>query len=91
MSISCLYEDYKNGDLKWYEISVEEFIDLTINHLYIDNEEETWCRAEVVDVEIDSEDMENPDFFVTYVNYSSNQEDKNEWFLAPFFEDCLKG
>ena len=89
--ISILYEDYKNGDLKLCEVSVEDFIDSTINHLYVDNGEETWWRSEVVDVDIDSEDMVNPDFFVTYVNYSSNQEDENEWFLVPLFEDYLKG
>ena len=73
------------------KVSVEQFIDSTINPLYVDNGEETWWRGEVVDVDIDSEDMENPDFFVTYVNYSSNQEDENEWFLVPLFEDYLKG
>ena len=72
------------------KVSVEQFIDSTINPLYVDNGEETWWRGEVVDVDIDSEDMENPDFFVTYVNYSSNQEDENEWFLVPLFEYYLK-
>ena len=48
-------------------------------------------RGEVVNVDIDSEDMENPDFFVTCVNYCSNQEDENERFLIPLFEDYLKG
>ena len=84
-------EDYKNGDVKLCEVLVEDFIDSTINHLYIDNGEETWCGGEVFDVDIDSEDMENPDFFVTYVNYSSSQEDENEWFSVPLFEDYLKG
>ena len=60
-------EDYKNGDVKLCEVLVEDFIDSTINHLYKDNGEETWCGGEVFDVDIDSEDMENPDFFVTYV------------------------
>ena len=89
--ISNLYEDYKNGDVKLCEVLVEDFIDSTINHLYIDNGEETWWGGEVFDVDIDSEDMENPDFFVTYVNYSSSQEDENEWFSVPLFEDYLKG
>ena len=35
--------------------------------------------------------MENADFLVTYVNYSSNQEDEKELSLVPLFEDYLKG
>ena len=35
--------------------------------------------------------MENSDFFVIYFNYSSNEEDQNESFLAPLLEDYLKG
>ena len=90
--ISNLQEDYKNGRVKLCEVSVENFIDSTINYIYVDNGEETWQRGEAVDVNIDSEDMENSDFFVIFViHYSSNEEDQNGWFLAPLFEDYLKG
>lgn len=76
---------------KLCEVSFEDFIDSTISCLYVDNGEETWWRGEVVDLDIDSEDMKNPDFFVTYVNYSSNQENENKWIFVPFFENDLKG
>ena len=89
--ISNLYEDYINGDVKLCGVSVEDFIDSTINHLYVDNGEQTWWRGEAVDVDIDSEDMEIPDFCDTFANYCSNQKDENEWFLGPLFEDYLKG
>ena len=68
------------------------FIDSTNNYIYVDNGEETWYRGKAVDVNIDSEDMENSDFFVIFViHYSSNEEDQNGWFLVPLFEDYLKG
>ena len=89
--ISNLYEDYINGDVKLCGVSVEDFIDSTINHLYVDNGEQTWWRGEAVDVDIDSEDMEIPDFCDTFANYCSNQKDENEWFLGPLFEDYLNG
>ena len=89
--ISNLQGDYKNGDVKLCEDSVENFIDSTINYIYVDNGKETWQRGEGVEVNIDSEDMENSDFFVIYFNYSSNEEDRNGWFLVPVLQDYLKG
>ena len=52
--------------------------------------ENTWWRGEVVDVDFDSENPKNPDFFVTYNDYES-EDKENEWFLMPLFEDYLKG
>ena len=54
-------------------VTVNDFIYATIDHLFNDTEsgEKTWQREEVVDVDIDSEDQENPDFCVTYNEYES--------------------
>ena len=73
-------------------VTVNDFIYATIDHLFNDTEsgEKTWQREEVVDVDIDSEDQENPDFSVTYNEYESGDK-KNKQFLIPLFEDYLKG
>ena len=68
-SFSCfLFEDYKNEEVKLVEVVPEDFIEATISNLYEDKDtgEETWWRAEVADVDIDSEDMLNPEFYVMY-------------------------
>ena len=44
----------------------------------------------MVDVDVDSKDQKNPDFFVTYDEYEIDDKE-NEWFLMPLFEDYLKG
>lgn len=72
-------------------VTVNDFIDATIDHLFSDSQtgENTWWRGEVVDVDVDSEDQENPDFFVTYDECESDDKE-NEWLLMPLFEDYLK-
>ena len=84
-----LFNDYKNGEAELCDVTENEFIDATIDHLFTDevSGEATWSRAEVVDVDVDSEDKGNPDFFVSYDNYTDS---KNEWFLLPLMEDYLK-
>ena len=63
---SNLYSDYKNGEANLLSVSTEDFIDASILHLYTEEESnnDTWWPAEVVDVDIESSDMNNPDFYV---------------------------
>ena len=90
--ISNLFEDYRNGDVKLCDVTVNTFIDATIDHLFTDKEssEDTWWRAEVVDVDIESQNKENPDFFISYQDYG-DQCQETEWFLIPLMEDYLNG
>ena len=63
-----LYQDFKAGQLKLVELVPTDLIDASIRHLYTDNEsgEDTWWNAEVVDIDPESEDKINPDFFIMY-------------------------
>ena len=47
-----------------------------------------WWRADVVDIDEESEDGNNPDFFVSYEDCDDDQSD---WYLVPLKEDYLKG
>ena len=52
------------------DVTINDFIDATIDHLFNDSEsgENTWWRGEVVDVDVDSEDQKNPDFLSLTMN-----------------------
>ena len=79
-----LFDDFKNGDVHLLPICSEDFIDASILHLYTDDEnnEDTWWPAEVVDVDIDSSDMSNPDFFVLYGDVEESTDP--EYYLLSF-------
>ena len=92
--IANLYEDFKNEDLKIVEVVPEDFIGASISHLFIDaiTGEETWWEAEVADMDIESSDRENPDFFVRYFSSEDEEEvDDDDFYLLPLFEDYLNG
>ena len=65
---SNIYEDYTNGEVKVCELFSDDLIGATIDHLYTDrfSDVDTWWRADVVDIDEESEDGNNPDFFVSY-------------------------
>lgn len=95
-----LYEDFKNDEVRLIEVIPEDFIEVSIKHLYSDQVtgEETWWSAEVRDVDDESEDLNNPEFFVVYENVlqddEGNEEDlgnEPEYYLIPLLHDYLNG
>ena len=79
---SNIYEDYTNGEVKVSELSSDDLIRATIDHLH------TCWREDVVDIDEESENGDNPDFFVSYEDCNGEQSD---WYLVPLKEDYLKG
>ena len=67
-----LFADCKNNKLKNLFVSYKDFISASIKHMYEDSKskENIWWDAEVVDVDMDSADMDNPDFFIIYKDRS---------------------
>ena len=63
---SNIYEDYTNGEVKLCESSSDDLIGATIDHLDTFSDVDTWWRADVVDIDEESESANNPDFFVSY-------------------------
>ena len=61
------FEDYQNKEVKLCKINSDIFIGSMIDHLFTDKDSgaDNWWRAEVVDIDEDSSDKDNPDFFVT--------------------------
>ena len=59
-----LLEDWDNGDLKFLEVKVGDFVEKKILHLYVDDKtgKESWYEAYVADVDEESKDLTNPDF-----------------------------
>ena len=56
----------------------------SILHLYTDEQGiDSWWSAQVVDIDIESKDPANPDFFVLY----DEDESEPEYFLAPLIQD----
>ena len=88
--VSNLHQDFKNGKIQLYDATVNYFIDATTD-LFNDSKsrQNTWCKGEVVDIDLDSEDQEDPNIFVTYDEYESDDKE-NGWFLLSFFEGYLK-
>ena len=69
-----LFADYKNNKLKILSVSYKDFIGASIKHMYEDSnsKENIWWDAEVVDVDMDSADMDNPNFFIIYKDSSDD-------------------
>ena len=65
-----MYQNYKNGEVELCNVTVNDFIDATIDHLFSDSKigENTWWRGEVVDVDVDCEDQKNSDFLSLTMN-----------------------
>ena len=45
----------------------------------------------MVDIDYDSSDKDNPDFFVTYTYDENSSTEQSNWYLIPLFEDYLNG
>ena len=68
---------------------------MSISHLFRDesSSEETWWKGEVVDVDVESEDKFNPNFFVLYSEEAMDptEVDSEDYFLVPLMSDYLNG
>ena len=60
--------------MKILSVSYEDFIGASIKHMYKESKskENIWWDAEVVDVDMDSTDMNNPDIFIIYKDSSDD-------------------
>ena len=61
-----LFANYDNNILKVLSVSCNDYIGASIKHLHKDrkSKENIWWDAEMVDVDMDSDDMDNPDFLL---------------------------
>ena len=57
-----------NKKLNVISVNYKDFIGATIKHMYTDEttKEDLWLDAEVVDVDLESENMNNPKFYILY-------------------------
>ena len=93
-----LFNDFSNNKLHAASVSPGDFICSTIKHKYNDavTREDTWWDAEVIDVDIASEDKENPNFFILYKESAVDFLDlaninDDDYFLEPLISDYLNG
>ena len=89
-----LYEDFLSGDLTLVGIAPSDFIDSKIEVLYSDEGEiDKWWEAEVADIDVDSDDKDNPDFYVYYELDEGSEDEivEKEYFLEPLIELYLNG
>ena len=92
-----LSNDFSNNKLRAASASPDDFICSTIKHKYdAVTKEDTWWDAEVIDVDIESEDKENPKFFILYKGFAHNILDlanvnDDGYFLEPLNNDYLNG
>ena len=87
-----LMEDLDNEDIQLVPITEDDLIGATIMHMYTDTStgDDCWYRAVVEDVDEDSDDIDNPDFFVRYFDIDEG-EVEGEYYLCQLFEDYLNG
>ena len=88
-----LMEDFEIGDLELLVLSKEDLVGKEILHLYSDGDnDECWYKAAVDDVDEESRDIENPDFFVKYSDaVEGNFNDDDDYYLCPLLEDYQNG
>ena len=72
--LSNNYEDYSNEKVKVYEFSSNDQVAAAIDHTYTDrfSDVDTWWR-DVVDIDKESEDGNNSNFFVNYEDCNDDQ------------------
>ena len=92
-----LSNDFSNNKLRAASASPDDFICSTIKHKYdAVTKEDTWWDAEVIDVDIESEDTENLYFFILYKESADDILDlaninDDDYFLEPLINDYLNG
>ena len=93
-----IYSDFLQDKLKISSVSFKDSISATIKHQYTDDKtnEDIWWDAEVVDVDLESPDMNNPNFYILYKDSSEeiidfSQINDSDYFLEPLINDYLNG
>ena len=93
-----IYSYFLQDKLKISSVSFKDFISATITHQYTDDKtnEDIWWDAEVVDVDLESPDMNNPSFYILYKDSSEeiidfSQINDSDYFLEPLINDYLNG
>ena len=89
-----LYKDFKAYRVKLVELVPSDLIGASIGHLFYDNdtEENVWWDAEVVDIDVTSEDKNNPNYFIWYEDCGTMDEENlegQEYYLEPLLNDYL--
>ena len=89
-----IYKDFRLGYVRLVELKPNDLIGTSIWHMYTDREsnENIWWNAEVVDVDPDTSDTNEPDFFVIYDESGvteEGQQEKQEYYLIPLLGDYL--
>ena len=89
-----LYKDFKAGYVRLVELKPKDLVGASIRHIYTDGESnENICwNAGVVDVDPDTSDANEPDFFVIYDESGEaevGQQEKQEYYLTPLLGDYL--
>ena len=89
-----LYKDFKAYRVKLVELVPSDLIGASIGHLFYDNdtEENVWWDAEVVDIDVTSEDKNNPNYFIWYEDCGTMDEEnleEQEYYLEPLLNDYL--
>ena len=92
ISFSYLYSDFKQEKLELLEVTIHDFIDAKISHLYEDDEsgKEKWWVAGVADVDITSKNQQSPDFFI-YFDEEGEEVDEITYYEEPLLENYLNG
>ena len=90
-AVANLFDDFQNNTLKLHEVNPGDFVNAKIETLYLDNDSgfETWWEGEVADIDTNSDDPTNPDFFVYYEDELTDS--KPEYFLESLLELYLNG
>ena len=89
-----IYKGFKLGYVRLVELKSKDLIGTSIRHMYTDGEsnENIWWNAEVVDVDPDTSDANEPDFFIIYDESGEaeeGQQEKQEYYVTPLLGDYL--
>ena len=79
-------------------VTFHNFIGANIKHLYTDDtsNEDIWWDAKVVDVDLESPDMNDPKFYIAYKDLTDDVIDfskvrNDDYFLETLIDDYLNG
>ena len=89
-----LYKDFKAECIKLVKLVPSNLTGASIHHLFYDNdtEENVWWDAEVVDIDVTSDDKNNPNYLIWYEDCGTMNEENmegQEYYLEPLLNDYL--
>ena len=89
-----LYKDFKTDCIKLVKLVPSDLIGASIHHFFYDNdtEENVWWDAEVVDIDVTSDDKNNPNYLIWYEDCGTMNEENmegQEYYLEPLLNDYL--